>query len=338
MFHLLCQTRAAHARVPIAASAALALALHACSVFDEGRLGPPPSAYAAVPPPAADAGSGGRAEVPAAGARGTAAAGSDAAGQPSLDAAVPDDGAPPPDAGRPLPECNPPSVESYCAHIPALSDEPVIDGDLDCGAQLLELPPVGWNGVQPMPADHRTLMAAATRPNGLYVYVEVHGGEPPRPHPPGSYIDCGDAVEIYVDADGAIDEKGKYSTPGTMQFIVAAPASDMPVALEALRFVAGESQGPWSSEQVRTVLRPDGYAVEAFITAMDLDLTAWSPSARIGFNVTIDVAAPAESPDLACGLQLGQYFMRMGTDDDVDGGICHGKPWCDSRAFCTPEI
>jgi hypothetical protein len=189
-----------------------------------------------------------------------------------------------------------------------------------------------------MPAQHRTMLAAAARPDGLYVYAEVHGAEPPRPHPAGSYIDCGDAVEIYVDADGVIDPHGTYSLSGTMQFIIAAPAPAAPATIEAQRFIGGESQGAWSSQQVRTALLPDGYAVEAFITAEDLELTAWAPSGRIGFDIAIDVAAPVASPELACGQQLGQYFMRMGPDEEDDAGICHGKPWCDARAFCTPEL
>lgn len=123
-----------------------------------------------------------------------------------------------------------------------------------------------------------------------------------------------------------------------MQFIVAAPNPKTPATIEALRFVAGNNQGAWRSEQVSTALFEDGYAVEAFITATDLDLTAWSPTGRIGFDIAIDVGAASESPDLRCGLQLGQYFLRIGADDEVDGGVCHGKPWCDTRAFCTPEI
>jgi hypothetical protein len=182
------------------------------------------------------------------------------------------------------------------------------------------------------------LLAAGARPDGLYVYVEVHGGEPPRPHPADSYIDCGDAIEIYVDADGVVDDHGTYGMAGTMQFIIAAPTPAAPATIEALRFIGGENQGAWGSQQVRTTLLPDGYAVEVLITADDLELTAWAPGGRIGFDIAIDVSAPEATPELSCGQQLGQYFMRMGPDEEEDAGICHGKPWCDTRAFCTPEI
>jgi hypothetical protein len=324
------------------AHTALAAAAFGCDVFDESRLGPQLSrADSGVSAPVAgDAGragvSGGASTAGAGGGAGSAASGGGASSP--LDAGASDAGDLHDGAVTP-PACAPAQVEDHCARIPLLDAPPVIDGEIDCGAQLVPLPPAGWNGVQPMPEEHHTQLAAAIRPDGLYLYVEVQSGEAPRPHPPGSYIDCGDAVEIYVDADALIDPHGKYSTPGTMQFIIAAPSPAAPVAIEALRFVAGQNQGAWSSPNVRTRLLATGYAVEAFITAADLDLTAWMPSERIGFDIAIDVGAPAETPDLVCGLQLGQYFLRTGErDDDADGGICGGKPWCDTRAFCTPKI
>ena len=337
--------RRSHARVPpplarIAAHALVPAIACACSVFDESRLGaraPDEPRDGAVP----TGGSGGTAGAPQAGRSG--GAGGSGPSQGGRDGGEPQGGASGTladggDAQVTPPPCEPPAVDDYCMHVPALEAEPVIDGELDCGARLLDLPPVGWNGEQPMPEGHRTQLAAGIRPDGLYVYVEVHGGAPPMPHPAGSYIDCGDAVEIYVDADGVIDELGKYSTPGTMQFIIAAPSPAAPATIEALRFIGGENQGAWSSPYVHTRLLEDGYAVEVLIRAADLELTAWAPAARIGFDVAIDVAASAETPKLRCGLQLGQYFLRMGADDEGDAGICHGKPWCDTRAFCTPEL
>ena len=326
-----------------AVRAALALvmpcALLACDVLDETRVRSrmrvqDPAAVAPV-----DAGRPRTADTAFAGNTGSPGpVGPDQGSRPPTDPAGAGGAAAGASGSAAVPECSPPAVDDYCTRIPALAAEPVIDGQLDCGARLLQLPAVGWNGANPLPAQHRALLAAAKRPDGLYLYLEVHGGEPPRPHPAGSGIHCGDAVEIYVDADGAIDALGAYSAPGTMQFIIAAPTPPAAGTIEALRFVAGENQGAWSSQQVRTRSLDDGYAVEALITARDLELTAWSPAGRIGFDIADDVSATASSPELACGLQLGQYFLRMGPDGEDDAGVCHGEPWCDSRAFCTPAL
>jgi hypothetical protein len=332
--------RAFHASAPrlarIAASAALALIVHACDVLDDSQLKRQLNG-AGGDASGAGGSSGSSGTTGGGGATGVAAAGGSGGGR--SDAGTSGTGAPPGDGSVPPAECSPPAIDDHCARIGALSTPPVIDGTVDCGARLLELTPTGWNGAQAMPA-HRTLLAAAARPDGLYVYIEVHGGVPPRPHPAGSYIDCGDAVEIYIDADGVIDTLGAYSKPGTMQFIVAAPSPAAPTTIEAMRFVGGETQGAWLSQQVRTALLPDGYAVEAFITASDLELTAWAPGSRIGLDIAVDVAAdaPVVPSEPMCEMRLGQYFMRMGGDDEDDAGICHGKPWCDTRAFCTPEI
>ena len=63
---------------------------------------------------------------------------------------------------------------------------------------------------------------------------------------------------------------------------------------------------------MKTALLADGYAVEAFITAADLDLTSWTP-ASFGFDLAVDVSAPSGTPNLKCGLQLGQYFLHVPT-------------------------
>src|SRR6185436_15434844 len=90
---------------------------------------------------------------------------------------------------------------------------------------LTAVTPTAWNGTAAMPAGHSTQLAVAHRPDGLYVYVEVHG-QAPAPHPAADAIYCGDAIELYVDADGTLGAAGAYDDPGTMQMIVAAPASD----------------------------------------------------------------------------------------------------------------
>jgi hypothetical protein len=216
--------------------------------------------------------------------------------------------------------------------MPALQDAPVIDGVLDCGATLLSIDAKAWNGTVAMPADRVTKLALAARSDGLYVYVEVHGAAP-MPHPSGNEIYCGDAVELYLDADATFDAAGAYDKPGTMQFVVAAPTS-AGAPVDAMRFVQGASHSAWLSNQVKTALLSDGYAVEAFITAADLDLGTWMPASKLGFDLAIDVAAPSGTSGLKCGLQLGQYFMHVADQ----AGSCNYEPWCNTLAFCSPVL
>jgi hypothetical protein len=325
---------------------AFALAFGGCSPFDESLLGPkssPLSSRQALPDAGRSAGSG----TPDAGMGDAAneAGAPDAAvsghfdaghGQPPLrDAAIDvglgDDAGQERDAGSPQ-VCEPTAVGDFCTQLPALPAAPAIDGVLDCGPTLLALDPKGWNGASAIPAGHVTKLAAAVRSDGLYVYVEVHGQQPVL-HPAGSAIYCGDAVELYIDADGVLDAAGHYSSPGTMQFIVAAPA-DASATIEAMRYIEGNDHGAWTSGNVKTALLSDGYAIEAFITAADLDLTAWSPTTKVGLDIAIDVSAPVGTANLRCGQQLGQYFLSLYGQADS----CSGQPWCDARAFCTPAL
>lgn len=235
------------------------------------------------------------------------------------------------DAGSP-PVCEPVQVADYCEQVPALQQAPVIDGTLDCGPPLLSIAPQAWNGTVAMPVDHVAKLALATRNDGLYVYVEVHGTAR-LPHPSGSSIYCGDAVELYIDADATFDAAGAYDKPGTMQFIVAAPTA-AGAGVDAMRYVQGADHSAWLSTQVQTAVLSDGYAIEAFITAADLDLGSWTPSSKLGFDLAIDVSAPSGTTGLKCGLQLGQYFMRVA---DM-AGSCNHEPWCNTLALCAPAL
>lgn len=235
------------------------------------------------------------------------------------------------DAGHPQ-VCEPAPVADYCTMVPVLQDAPMIDGVLDCNATLLSIDAKAWNGTAAMPADHTTKLALAARPDGLYVYVEVHGASP-MPHPSGTGIYCGDAVELYVDADAAFDAAGAYDKPGTMQLVIAAPTASG-ATVDAMRYVQGADHSAWLSSQVKTALLSDGYAIEAFITAADLDLATWMPAGKLGFDLAIDVAAPSGTTGLKCGLQLGQYFMHIADQ----AGSCNHEPWCSTLAFCAPVL
>jgi hypothetical protein len=233
------------------------------------------------------------------------------------------------DAGPLESMCVATSVD-FCAHVPALPAPAVIDGELDCGPLPSALDPLGWNGAEPIPAGHATSIAAAWRPDGLYFFAKVVAASV-TPHTSGG-LNCGDAVELYVDADGTIDASGAYADPGTMQFIIAAPSSTAPGTLDAVRYVNGALR-TWSSPNVQTARLADGYAVEAFIAAADIGLSAWSPSVTLAVDVVIDVSGSA---NFRCGNQVGQYFLKLNPSGDCAG--TRGEPWCDSRSFCTPAL
>lgn len=231
-------------------------------------------------------------------------------------------------------DCTPSGATDYCSALPSLSSAPVIDGALDCGLQLMRMPSTGWNGASAPSEAHRTHFAFAHRPDGLYVFIEVRG-RAPAPHPALDPIYCGDAIELYIDADGLLASDGSYDDPGTIQLVAAAPASLAAPNTHAELFVSGASRGAWLSTQHQLVWLEDGYVLEAFIAAADLGLESWAPATAIGIDVVIDVAGPAGDPDLRCGLQLGQYFWRIST---LTPSGCDGEPWCDTRALCTPSL
>jgi hypothetical protein len=237
------------------------------------------------------------------------------------------DPAPAADGGGP--SCVADPGADYCGSLPALPGVPVMDGQLECGLRLLAVAPQGWHGAAP--PDKRASYAAAWRNDGLYLYVEVHG-DPIQPHLADQAIFCGDAVELFVDADADVDDGGAYGATGTMQFLIAAPAVEG-AAIEATRFIEGVSQGPWISKALRTTRLPDGYSVEAFIGAADIGLWEWVPNMRVGFSVGVDVSAPQGAAAGGCG-RAGVYFLRV-----VDPlGDCPGEPWCDAGAFCRSML
>jgi hypothetical protein len=237
----------------------------------------------------------------------------------------------PVDAAAPAARCAHSDASDYCASLPALPSSPVIDGQLECGLTLSPIAPAGWNGSAPMPASSSASYAAAWRPDGIYLYVEVQSAGV-APHAAADPIFCGDAVELYLDAAPHPTAPDKYGS-ATMQFVISAPSAP-DAAPEAVRFVQGAPQGAWISQMLRTSVRADGYSVEAFISAADVGLWQWSPAAFVAFSIAIDVSGAAGDPALHCGSQLGQYFLKVTTP----GADCRGEPWCDATAFCSPAL
>jgi hypothetical protein len=226
---------------------------------------------------------------------------SGAAGGGATDAAA-GGGSGSPDGGTRAQACVEHSGRDYCSLLPEIPAAPVIDGEIECGLEPIPLAPIAWNGSQPLPSV-QAHYAAGWRADGLYVYVAVTGA-PIHPHPAAEPIYCGDAVEIYVDGHGDDADAGAYEGAGAMQFVIAAPDA------------------------------VDGYAIEALITGPDIGLWEWAPKQQLSFGLAVDVSAPADSAGLRCGLQLGQFFLRVA----APSGACSGEPWCDVRAFCDAAL
>jgi hypothetical protein len=93
--------------------------------------------------------------------------------------------------------------------------------------------------------------------------------------------------------------------------------------------------GPWSSSQFVEVARPDGYAIEAFITATDLGLLAWllDTGAHVGIDLAVDFGATMGNP--SCRNSVGQATLRETTPDSRCDS---GEPACMDLAFCAPQL
>ncbi|HEX6241170.1 MAG TPA: sugar-binding protein [Polyangiales bacterium] len=256
-----------------------------------------------------------------------------------LDAEEPDADAAPVDAGQDARQAT--QVSDYCVQIPALPDEPVIDGVVDGALALVTLTPVDWtNTAVPLPGHTTATYALAYRPNGLYAYMRVR--DPNRAPPAvGEYIWRGDGVELYVDDDGASAMQHAYDNPGAIQIIVAAPENDTTASTRATRFRDTADLGAWSSTRFAAFPSQDGYVLEAFVEASALDLASWSlaTGGRVGMDLGVNVSVVHEADagnDAGIpveGQRLGQYFLRIGTGDN-----CGGRPFCTPDAFCTPTL
>ncbi|UJR86418.1 Hypothetical protein I5071_85130 [Sandaracinus amylolyticus] len=218
-----------------------------------------------------------------------------------------------------------------CTELPRLDAPPSIDGALEPCLALSVIEPRGWNGLEPLPDGITARAAIAWHPDGLYAYVEVDDGERHAASPPDR-AHCGDAIEVFVDDDGALTAPPDYDRPGTAQFVVAAPLATR--GPYAQRWVI-DLIGDWTSPRFLMVERPSGYALEALIVAEDLGLASWAlvPGARLGVALSIDVSPPGGPREGECGGRLGQFFSRVISEP----GGC-GEPYCDARALCTPVL
>ena len=255
-----------------------------------------------------------------------------------------DAGEPTRDAGRDalpdapvVPPCSVAAVADYCTTLPSLPVAPVIDGTADCNVALQPMPELGWTGGSTVQDAHAEF-ALAWRPDGLYVFVHVR--DPSLvPADTTRSVWQGDALEIYVDADGAYTAPPAYDNPGTRQLVVGAPTTAAGSAARGAQYAAGhaEVEGVWSSTAFRAYGRSDGYVIEAFIAAADLGLSTWKLAAggKVGIDLSIDVSYSADQGADAGGFgnRVGQYFMRLG---QVNGTSV--LPPFDVRAFCNPSL
>lgn len=259
------------------------------------------------------------------------------------------DAASPADAGSMLDAANPidaavgctPVMRDYCVTLPALPEAPVFDGVLDCGPALIELVPVGWHSSEAYAGDHPARYAAAWRPDGLYVYIEVD--DTLVLPAPASEVEpwCGDGIELYVDADGVYMSAPDYDEPGAIQLLATAPARDSSTALAVdARYHTRDPDdriADWEASRHVAVARANGYALEAFVTAADLDMDSWSLSAggRLGFDLAINVSVADDSEQVECGYNLGQYYLRL-SRTPCSSDNC--RPYSNAAAFCTPVL
>jgi hypothetical protein len=253
-----------------------------------------------------------------------------------------DDSSSPVDTGAPEPTpappdgapCTPPTPASLdvCTGVGAMSTAPVIDGVLDCGIPLWPMPVVVTAGPGVIPSGVQASIAAAWRPDGLYLFVRVTGAGATRtPAPTGDPAWCGDAIELFVDHDGVFPSAPDYNNPGTIQLVTIAPASTSQPTSVGEMFRDESDLGPWKGKFV-SVATSDGFTTEAFVAAADLGLTTWSLSAggTIGLDVSIDLGSPAEPASCP---RLGQFTIQV--PQGTNGGCAAA---CDVGEFCTPGL
>ena len=252
---------------------------------------------------------------------------------------ITDAGSRAPDAGPDSATCRTPvsGVSDYCVELPSLPDPPVIDGLLECGVLLKPVTPIGWTGGV-TPPDATAEYAVAWRADGVYFFVRVHDATL-VPAGPSQRTWEGDAVELFVDDDGTYRSPPAYDVPGSRQLIVAAPENAITPETRGELWAFGNNGSfeKWGSNEFGAYPVSDGYVVEAFVRAPDLNLPsiALAAGAHIGMDLSIDVSYPSpQSPDAAePGNRLGQYFLQVG---ETDAGTL--LPPFDVRAFCRPVL
>jgi hypothetical protein len=235
------------------------------------------------------------------------------------------------DADVPPPGANP------CDRFQRLGVEPTIDGAREPALGVASWTPAGWTGAEPLPDGHAAVFAAAARPDGVLFYVRVTTPRPLRPPAATADTFCGDAVEVFVDADGRFDAPPAYDDPGTLQVIVPAPEEGAASSARHATYRDGRLQAPLEAAQVAAVRTADGFAVEVFVRLADLGVTGRTlgPGDRVALAFSVDIAREADGPG-PCGRRLGQYYERIAPPPVAPP--CFGRPHCDVRALCATML
>lgn len=233
-------------------------------------------------------------------------------------------------------------IYDHCAELPQLATPPKMDGVLDEGLALVDIPDVTYHSDYPelsrvLPTGFHARFAAAWHAQGVYVFFAVTDdnrlvADATQP------VWQGDGVEVYVDDDGAFSDASEYDNPGTTHLLYGAPARDQDAGkprVERTTRVNMPRPEPWPAARVYALATATGYVLEAVVTALDLDLAAWSlqPNMRIGFNVGINASLPSPivgSPNR----RAGSYVLRT----DPAGAIPASFPFNTNAAFCTPTL
>jgi hypothetical protein len=180
--------------------------------------------------------------------------------------------------------CSMSAAVDYCQRIPPLPAAPVIDGVLDCGPTLVPIVPEDWRGAAPLPpfpAGNSAAVAAAWRPDGLYVFMEVTTGVAVPADPP-SLDYRGAGVELFVDDDGSFASPPNYDNPGTMQMIAVSPPYALPDASAGSCPDASADASVDVSSDAKTDASSDASADALSDALTDAPKDAWSDAATTG--------------------------------------------------------
>lgn len=227
--------------------------------------------------------------------------------------------------------CPPATNASPCDEVPALATTPLLNGTVACGLMASELRPVGWTASGSPPV--QVTWAAGHTGDALYVHVNVVAARVTSFDTPTRFH-CGDAVEVFVDADGTFPMRPGYDDPGTVQIVIPAPAAGQAQRSDAWAWRNGTELGAFRGA-VTATRTPTGYAVDVLVAARDVGLATWSlkKDAKVGLDVAIDVSVPEGSKpaDPTCP-RAGQFSAKV-----ASSGACR-EPWCSVDAFCTPRL
>lgn len=249
------------------------------------------------------------------------------------------------DAGDGAVACPDGAQPDYCSAIPSMASAPTIDGVLDLSRCVLQdVTPQMWIGpppLPPFPAGNSSRLAAAWRPDGIYVYVEV---TTPAAFPAGLTDPdfYGAGAELFVDDDGTYAAAPTFDNPGSIQIVVTAPAVDdagTPLGgptRRAEKYRNAADQGAWTGSQFGTYPTATGFVLEGFVVAADLNLTTWAlaQGSTVGFDIAVDVSYATAAMTNPQGHRVGQYFFHVAPPGDA--GL--GAPYSDPRSWCTPTL